>query len=284
MKLSRILTTVAAAAAVTAAMTASASAEYNIVDGVQPWIDQSSGNYLVILYSTGTAPDDVKAVDLGLSVADVGQIASAKFTFKVDDADGMMDLDYGGCIGTSAHECVNNPGGSDLYSKYNWVTEEWYGFDDPDLDINTLATDKGLQTVKEGDLTYSVTGNITNAVANGDLDDLTSFRVFCSDWGIMSYTTMEKTEFFDASGNLVLSMDGMGNVLSTTFDLGASDNNDAPAADDNADNSDAPAATTPSAPAAGDSKGSPDTGVEGVAALAGVAIVAAGAIVLAKRK
>ncbi len=279
MKLSRILTTAAAAVAVTAAMTASASAEYNIVDGVQPWIDQSSGNYLVILYSTGTAPDDVKAVDLGLSVADVGQINSAKFTFKVDDADGMMDLDYGGCIGSSAHECVNNPGGSDLYSKYNWVTEEWYGFEDEDLDINTLATDKGIQSVKEGDLTYSVTGKITNAVANGDLDDLTSFRVFCSDWGIMSYTTMEKSEFFDASGNLVLALDGNGNVLSTTFDLGSS-NSDAPAADDN---NDAPAAT-PSAPAASDSKGSPDTGVEGVAALAGVAIIAAGAVVLAKRK
>ncbi|MDE7088698.1 MAG: hypothetical protein K2O54_01115, partial [Prevotella sp.] len=283
MKLSRILTTAAAAAAVTAAMTASASAEYNIVDGVQPWIDQSAGNYLVILYSTGTAPDDVKAVDLGLSVADVGQIDSAKFTFKIDDADGMMDLDYGGCIGSSAHECVNNPGGSELYSMYNWNTEEWYGFEDPDLDINTLATEKTMQTVKEGDLTYSVSGKIKNAVANGDLDDLTSFRVFCSDWGIMSYTTMEKSEFFDASGNLVLALDGKGNVLSTTFDLGSS-NSAAPAADNNApaaDENNAPAAT-PSAPAASDSKGSPDTGVEGVAALAGVALIAAGAVTLAK--
>lgn len=274
MKITRLISTAAAAAAVTAALAVSASAEYTIYDDVQPWIDQSASNYLVILYSTGTAPDDVKAVDLGLSVSDIGQITSAKFTFTVDDTDGFMDLDYGGCIGTSAHECVNNPGGSELYSKYNWVTNEWYGFDDADLDINTQDVNKSFQTVKEGDLTYSVSGSITNAVANGDLDDLTSFRVFCADWGIMSYTTMEKSEFFDASGNLVLSLDGKGNILSTAFASGSS-SNDAPAADDNA--ASAPAAAT-------DSKGSPDTGVEGVAALAGVAIIAAGAVVLARKK
>ena len=59
----------------------------------------------------------------------------------------------------------------------------------------------------------------------------------------------------DASGNVLVSYDANGNVTT-----GA-----------------------PSAPAS-DSKGSPDTGVEGVATVAGVAVVAAGAIVLSKKR
>ena len=57
-----------------------------------------------------------------------------------------------------------------------------------------------------------------------------------------------------------------------------------PAVDDNtaADaatvDAEAPAATTTT------EKGSPDTGVEGIAAVAGVAVVAAGAVVLSKKR
>lgn len=280
MKITKLLSTAAAAVVAATALAATASAEYVIYDDVQPWIDQSASNYLVILYSTGTAPDDVKAVDLGLTVEDVGRIASATFTFAVEDSWDMMDLDYGGCIGSSAHECVNYPGGSDLYSKYNWVTGEWYGFVDEDLGIDTQDVNKSFVTTKVGDLTYSISGTVTNAVAEGDLDDLTSFRVFCADWGIMSETTMLKSEFFDASGNLLLELDGKGNIVSTVF--GSSDSSadaaeaDATDAADTADDTPAPAAT--------DSKGSPDTGVEGVAAVAGLAVVAAGAVALSRKR
>ncbi len=54
----------------------------------------------------------------------------------------------------------------------------------------------------------------------------------------------------------------------------------APAADDGA----APATDTVTAPAATADKGSPNTGVEGVAAIAGIAVLAAGAVFVARKK
>lgn len=55
----------------------------------------------------------------------------------------------------------------------------------------------------------------------------------------------------------------------------------APAADNTDTNTDTSA---PAAPAATDSKGSPDTGVEGVAVVAGAAIAAAGVVLLSKKR
>ena len=80
---------------------------------------------------------------------------------------------------------------------------------------------------------------------------------------------------YDAAGNVIISFDGAGYVDS---DNAAQ----APAADDNTAatvDAEAPADT-----AATTEKGSPDTGVEGIAAAAGVAVVAAGAVLLSKKR
>ena len=82
---------------------------------------------------------------------------------------------------------------------------------------------------------------------------------------------------YDAAGNVIISFDGAGYVDSDN----AASSDDTAAADDTAAtvDSEAPAATTTTT-----EKGSPDTGVEGIAAAAGVAAVAAGAVLLSKKR
>ena len=97
----------------------------------------------------------------------------------------------------------------------------------------------------------------------------------------MSDIEVVKTELSDANGNVLATFDALGNV---TYGAGAAAD-ETPAVDDNtaADaatvDAEAPAATTTTT-----EKGSPDTGVEGIAAVAGVAVVAAGAVVLSKKR
>ena len=85
----------------------------------------------------------------------------------------------------------------------------------------------------------------------------------------------------DAIGNVLATFDALGNV---TYGAGAAAD-ETPAADDTtaADaatvDAEAPAATTPTT-----EKGSPDTVFEGSAAVVGVAVVAAGAVVLSKKR
>ena len=93
----------------------------------------------------------------------------------------------------------------------------------------------------------------------------------------MSDIEVVKTELSDANGNVLATFDALGNV---TYGAGAAAD-ETPAADDNTAatvDAEAPAATTTT------EKGSPDTGVEGIAAVAGVAVVAAGAVVLSKKR
>ena len=94
----------------------------------------------------------------------------------------------------------------------------------------------------------------------------------------MSDIEVVKTELSDANGNVLATFDALGNV---TYGAGAAAD-ETPAVDDNTAatvDAEAPAATTTTT-----EKGSPDTGVEGIAAVAGVAVVAAGAVVLSKKR
>ena len=103
-------------------------------------------------------------------------------------------------------------------------------------------------------------------------------QVALQEWG-QSIATIEvvKCEILDAEGNVLIAFDGLGNVV----DGG----NSAPATD--APATDAPATDAPAtdAPTTGDStKPSTNTGVESVAVVAGVAVLATGAVIVAKKR
>ena len=270
MKITKILSAAAVAAVGASLLTVGASANFAAVSGAQPWIDTSSNQcYMVVVYSQGT--DETSPVDFGI---DISRIDNVTFTFTNDDPD-FWDGEVGGWIGCSTHNTDLYPAGSDMYNKYNWpVGGEFWGVIDEDLGIDT-QTDaaKPVTTVKVGDNTYSVTDKVANGAADPDFGEVQQLRVFLSEWGaIMSETVITQVDFNDASGNAVLSLDGLGNVLYADAAEAA-----APAAPAETGND----VTTP---AATDSKGSPDTGVEGVAAVAGLAVVAAGAVILSKKR
>ena len=72
-------------------------------------------------------------------------------------------------------------------------------------------------------------------------------------------------------------------TLSVTFTISGTGMGDAAVADDAADAATADA-EAPADNAASDGKGSPDTGVEGIAVVAGVAALAAGAVIVSKKR
>lgn len=96
--------------------------------------------------------------------------------------------------------------------------------------------------------------------------------------GDAGVATLESVTLYDASGNVVTAGSG-----------DASGDNNTPATDNNTPATDSNTTGTDNQPA-GDTnqttpdKNSPDTGVEGVAVVAGLAIIAAGAVVVAKKR
>ncbi len=90
----------------------------------------------------------------------------------------------------------------------------------------------------------------------------------------------------DAATSLMTDFAGEWTTCEVTFEVFGLDEAAAPApVEDNTPADNAAADNTPAAaPAATDSKGSPDTGVEGIAAVAGLAVVAGGALAIAKKR
>ena len=108
-------------------------------------------------------------------------------------------------------------------------------------------------------------------------------QIALQEWG-QSIATIEvvKCEVLDADGNVLIAFDGLGNVVDGSS---APADTDAPATD--APATDAPATDAPAtdAPTTGDStKPSTNTGVESVAVVAGVAVLATGAVIVAKKR
>lgn len=301
MKITKILS-VAAAAVVASAVAVSASADFRpITGGAENLLADGSGNYGICLFSDGTNKDGVPAMSIDI---DLSQVTHVAFTFQViDDADNRdwWDGMGGGAIVVSAHSDKTNED-ADLYNKYNWATAgQFWGVVDEDLGLETLDPAQAIQSVKVGDYQYKVEADVINPVANGDIGNLSLYRVFLQAWSFtMSDIEVINTELSDSNGNVLCSFDAMGNVTygaaaapAPADDATAAPADDAAAPADDAaaapadDATAAPAddaAAAPAASAATPSKGSPDTGVEGVAAVAGLAIVAAGAVVLSKKR
>ncbi len=283
MKITKILS-VAAAAVVASAVAVSASADFRpITGGAEYLLADGSGNYGICLFSDGTNKDGVPAMSVDI---DLSQVTHVAFTFQViDDADNRdwWDGMGGGAIVISAHSDKTSED-ADLYNKYNWATAgQFWGVVDEDLGLETLDTAQTIQAVKVGDYQYKIEADVINPVANGDIGNLSLYRVFMQAWSFtMSDIEVIETELSDSNGNVLATFDAMGNVTYGASAAAPADDATAAPADDTTA---APAddATAP-APAATPSKGSPETGVEGVAAVAGLAIVAAGAVVLSKKR
>lgn len=274
MKIAKILSAAAAAVVAVSAVAVSASADFRaITGGSQHLLADGTGNYGICLFSDGANKDGVPAMSLdGLDLSKVTHVA---FTFQViDDADNRdwWDGMGGGAIVISAHSDLTSQD-ADLYNKYNWASAgNFWGVneEDSDLGFNTIDTNQQIISEKVGDYQYKIEADVINPIANGDIGNLSLYRVFMQAWSFtMSDIEVIETVLSDSEGNVLATFDAMGNP---TIAGGVTDT---PVADDPATD----ATSTPST-----DKGSADTGVEGVAAVAGVAVIAAGAVVLSKKR
>lgn len=266
MKIKKILSALAASAVATAAVSATASATITIPTGINTGLSATTGMWMVALYN---APDETTGnpgINYGI---DLTAIKSISITVTPSDPD-WWDGTFGGSIITSCGPASETP------ADHNWPMNEFWGVTDEDLALETAAADKPVVFEKTGDLTY--TGTVTLG-DNNCLYDVTTIdggyaQVGIQEWGAtMLDMTVTDLTCYDASGNVLISFDGAGYV----------DSGDTASAADDTDtntNTEATDSTTATEPA----KGSPDTGVEGIAAVAGVAAVAAGAVLLSKKR
>ena len=280
MKITKILSAAAAAVVAVSAVAVSASADFRpVTGGAEYCLADGTGNYGICLFSDGTNKDGVPAMSVDIDLSKVTHVA---FTFDViDDADNRdwWDGMGGGAIVVSAHSDKTSED-ADLYNKYNWATAgNFWGVIDEDLGLETRDDTQGIISEKVGDYTYKIEADVINPVANGDIGNLSLYRIFMQAWSFtMSDIEVVKTELSDSNGNVLATFDALGNVTyGATADAAPAEDTDADAAA--TVDAEAPATTTTTT-----EKGSPDTGVEGIAAVAGVAVVAAGAVVLSKKR
>lgn len=260
MKIAKILSAAAACAVAATALAVSASAELTVAENPASNLSSATGMWMLKIY----VPSE--NIDLGI---DLAKIEGIRFTFTAAEPE-WFEGNTGGGIVSSCGPVSITP------ADHNWASANWWGIVDEDLELDTHDEGSPVQTVKVGDYTYSATMMLDDSTCIYADEVMASpdgyVQIAFQEWGSdMSAITVTSMELLDASGNAFVSFDGNGNMTS-----GAPS---APSATSE------PSDTTPTTPSTstGD-KGSPDTGVAGVAAAVGVAALAAGAVVLTKKR
>ncbi len=278
----------AAALSVAAAMAISASAGCinNVVDGdMVGGTSVTNAMWMIQLKVTGDT-----TIDRGV---DLSKIDGVRFTISVTD-DGMSRESWDGMIGGAI---IISCGGGDLDGvtptndyDYNWSGAQnhasFWGVTDPELELYTDVngnddpsddTETAVVTTKTGDYTYTLEAlGFQNPFTTEGISDVGYYQVALSDWGSsLSLYDVQTCELLAADGSTIATFDTLGNEIG-----GGSEE---PAESEEPEQSEAPAESE--APTTGDSsKPNTNTGAEGIAVAAGVAILATGAAIVAKKR
>ena len=289
MKLRKILAGAAALAVTAAAFTTMASAEMIEIPDVKGAnglniFDSTASSWMPIAYSNGERDATSKdVIDYGV---DWSQAATIEVIFVVDDQDSNYSRDdwdggFGGAIVLSSQ--------ADGNVTHNWNAKDFWGVVDEDLELDTVDSSKAIQLEKVGDYTYKAVCPIDDD--NYVVDNAQLVQICIQDWSGVTWWAMrvDSMTVKDASGNALIAWDANGQCSLSPVGAAAPAEQAAPAEEASTPAEAAPAEETP-APTTGDvaaatdsSKGSPDTGVADVAAVAGLAVVAAGALIVAKK-
>ena len=296
MKLRKIMAGVVATALAASTLAVAASAAcLTKVEGTESTLSTGTDIWLLQIYNKGNEAENKPETKLDI---DYSKIAALTFTFQVNEEDKVLwDGTIGGSVVFSCNGeklgVANDPDEAKaaLYNKYNWPGCEFWGVLDEEVlgpvgEGSTYDDTKPGKVEKVGDYTYAVTNNqLVNPITAGDvssIEDMGCMQVGLQEWssGIAAVTVI-KCEVKDASGNVLVSFDEKG--VPTIG--GASDPADTQAPDDTKapDDSQAPATEAPAT--TGDStKPNTNTGVESVAVVAGIAVLATGAVIVAKKR
>ena len=276
MKLRKAIAGIAAVSVVASAMSVAASAALVEAGSNRDFFGTAS-MWMPVVYSDGTYDaSDKDPIDYGI---DLNKLASVEVVMTPGDPD-FFTGDFGGALVVSSKS-------ADDASSHNWPSVEYWGVTDEDLDIDTCETGKSIMWQKTGDLEYTLVCELTDS--NKVIDNYNFVQIALQDWGFDEIKILSMT-LKDASGNVMLSFDGSGNpsIAPVGAAAEATVEDAAPAQADVAAATDTTATTTATAgdttAATTSTKGSPDTGVADVAAVAGIAVAAAGAVVLSKKR
>ncbi len=284
MKLRKIMAGVVATALAASTLAVAASAAcLTKVEGTESTLSTGTGMWLLQLYNKGNEAENKPETKLDI---DYSKIAALTFTFQVNEEDKeLWDGTIGGSVVFSCNgEKLGVQNDEDaakaaLFDKYNWPSCEFWGVLDEELlgpvgEGSTYDDTKPGKVEKVGDYTYAVTNDqLVNPITAGDvssIEDIGCMQVGLQEWGNgIAAVTVTKLEVKDASGNVLVSFDEKGvptiGGASTPADTTA------------------PADTTK--PTTGDStKPNTNTGVESVAVVAGIAVLATGAVIVAKKR
>ena len=277
MKLRKALTGVVASAVAVASMSVAASATLYIPEsGIDAGTSIGTGMWLVQVFNEGNEAENKPATDYGIDVESITKIQFDVTPHDYDAAtfDTALDGGYGGGIVMS---CNGGTLGDDM--SRNWNSLQFWGIGD------STSTDQAGILEDNGDGTWTIAWDVPEEYRF--VTGAGCCQIAFQEWG-NSFVDLEILGLtcYDAAGNTVIAFDGLGNKLGgaaeavdTTDDTASDD----AATDDSADTTTDAASTTDGAAAAGD-KTTPDTGVEGVAAVAGLAIVATGAVIVSKKR
>lgn len=292
MKLRKIMAGVVASALAASTLAVAASAAcLTKVEGTEAALSTGTGMWLIQLYNKGNEAENKPATKLDI---DYSKIAALTFTVHVNDDDQILWTgEIGGSVIFSCNGeklgVQNDPDEkkAELFNKYNWPACEFWGVLDEELlgpvgEGSTLDDTKPGKVEKVGDYTYAITNDqLVNPIAAGDvasIEDMGCMQAGLQEWSNgVAAVTVTRLDVKDADGNVLVSFDEKGVA---TIGGASTPATDAPATD--APATDAPATD---APTAGDStKPSTNTGVESVAVVAGVAVLATGAVIVAKKR
>lgn len=253
MKFSRIASAAAAIAAAGMMTVAAGAKGVVLVEGGDPGLNSSTNMWLVQIFNVGNEAEKKPATDYGIDLSKVAKLsvtftipAEAQEWFEGQTGGGVILSMGGGSLGTS--------------SDYNWPSQQYWGVNDEALGFT--AADQTLTAEKVGDYTYKLsTGAFANPIVDGaaTADELEYVQAAFQEWGSdLDPVEVLGMEVMDASGNVLISFDSKGKAT-----VGGGSSTPAPSTDGNKN---------------------VDTGVEGVAAVVGAAALAAGAVVLTKKR
>ncbi|MBQ3841235.1 MAG: LPXTG cell wall anchor domain-containing protein [Ruminiclostridium sp.] len=279
MKLNKIVSGIAVAAVAASALAVSSGAQLVVSSATNPGFSSTGGMWMQQIYVPG------QGIDFGIDPREMGKVV---FTITPDSPD-----DFEG--GTGGSVVISSGPQNGAPADHNWPGKNYWGVLDEDKEIFGRDPENDtnpIHTEIAGDYIYTLTVDVDDTCnvqqESYDAEDC-YVQIAFQEWGNEIFTDIKVLELdiYDKSGALMCSFDGDGNFTAGTVSAPAA----APAA---VEETAAPAAaeeTAAPAPAAGDvaaatdsTKGSPNTGIEDVAVAAGLAIVAGGAIVAAKKR
>ena len=268
MKLRKLVTALTVGAVAASAMAASASATLSVVENAPAHLSSGTGMWMAKIYCPS------EGIDFGI---DPTAIKTVKIQIAAADTDFFEGM-FGGGVVMSCGPVSLCP------EDHNWASSDYWGCVDEELGLETQNAESKILAEALGNYTYQLTLNVDDSNCFYSIDSPDAYyQIALQEWGQdMSDIIVKGMQCYDASGNVIIAFGEDGSVVTGAVEEAPAV--EAPAPAEEAPAEEAPAATGDVDAATDSTKGSPDTGVADVAAVAGLAVLAGGAFIVAKKR